>query len=610
MFTLRANQDLNIRDVHWQVVQHPGALGMAYGQEGRAAVVYQLCRANHYYQDSVLLLGSTKTYEVPSDGTSVTLGRAPGNQIVLDAVAVSRQHGALVVKDGYLMVWDNSARNGTFVDGNKIEPQKWVLVPAGSRLQLGTAEDGEPLAVRPSPSACRALKVFKSRFRVPRLVELAAQLAAFADIQGLQVCTRTVFTPQDHKALLTEQPELIYGVLMPWIEGRSWMETILERHALSAAESLQCASSLAKILVQMEQRGIAHCDLSGPNVSLERQGSTIQIQLVDVEQIYAPGFAKPEEVFAGSPGYAHRRLEALAWSPVSDRFSGAILLCEMLAWCSPEMREVAWSESFFEPAEMQTQCARADRLRDYLAKEWGDKLSRLFERAWQSDSPDHCPTFGEWQLALPDRSPAPAAPAAEAAPAPPVKLLPTKDVEIPAEAPAKVASNPTPPKPAPPAATPPRPQAETVSANDSADGAAALMDAARLKEEKGDLQGALANYRLAYSMAPAGSALAKEIGLIVNELSSHASSEPPPPQLPKISISEGEPTKGGKVDPELLRKVRALEGLPGLAPVEKRLQPAPKPRSKAQLFGYALIAVMSALLMAFLIHYKPWNHPQ
>jgi hypothetical protein len=606
MFTLRANQDLNIRDVHWQVVQHPGALGMAYGQEGRAAVVYQLCRANHYYQDSVLLLGSNgQNYEVPGDGTSVTMGRAPGNQIVLEAVAVSRQHGALVVKDGNLMVWDNSARNGTFVDGNKIEPQKWVLVPAGSRLQLGTAEDGEPLAVRPTPSACRALKVFKSRFRVPRLVELATQLAAFADIQGLQVCTRTVFTPQDHKALLTEHPDLIYGVLMPWIEGRSWMETILERQPLSSVEALTCATSLTKILVQMEQRGIAHCDLSGPNVSLERQGSTIQIQLVDVEQIYAPGFPKPEEVFAGSPGYAHRHLDALAWSPVSDRFSGAVLICEMLAWSSPEMREVAWSESFFEPAEMQTQCARAERLRDYLAREWGDKLSRLFERAWQSASPDHCPTFGEWQLALPDRPPAAAAPVLADAPAPQVKVLPTKDVQIPPEAPPKVALIPASDKPAP-AEPVPRPQADTVSANDSADGAAALMDAARLKEENGDLQGALAHYRLAYSMAPPASALAKEIGLIVNELSSRVSNEPVPPQLAKIS--EGEPTKGGKVDPELLKKVRALEGLPGLAPVEKRVVQAPKGRNKAQLFGYALIAIMSGLLLVFLIRYQPWSH--
>ncbi|MFN8611502.1 MAG: serine/threonine-protein kinase [Vulcanimicrobiota bacterium] len=607
MFTLRANQNLNIRDVHWQVVQHPGALGMAYGQEGRAAVVYQLCRANHYYQDSVLLLGSnSRTYEVPGDGTSVTLGRAPGNQIVLEAVAVSRQHGALVVKDGNLMVWDNSARNGTFVDGNKIEPQKWVLVPAGSRLQLGTAEDGEPLAVRPTPSACRALKVFKSRFRVPRLVELAAQLAAFADIQGLQVCTRTVFTPQDHKALLTEQPELIYGVLMPWIEGRSWMETIMERQPLSAAEALECAGSLAKILVQMEQRGIAHCDLSGPNVSLERNGQSIQIQLVDVEQIYAPGFPKPEEVFAGSPGYAHRQLDSLAWSPVSDRFSGAILLCEMLAWASPEMRELAWSESFFEPAEMQTQCTRSEQLRDYLSSQWGTKLSRLFERAWQSDSPDHCPTFGEWQLALPDRSPVSVTPAVAETPVAAVKVLPTKDLPVPTEALSQGA--PTPPSAQPsPAPAPPRPQAETVSASESADGATALMDAARVKEEKGDIQGALANYRLAYAMAPQGSALAKEIGLIVNELSSHVASEPPPPVMPKVSISEGEPTRG-TVDPELLKKVRALEGLPGLAPVEKRLQPPPKPRSKAQLFGYALVAVMSILLLAFLVHYKPWAH--
>ena len=605
MFTLKAHQELIIEGAPWQVVQHPGALGMAYGQEGRAAVVYQLCRADHRFQNSALLLGADgRVHEIPGDGTSVTLGRAPGNRIVLTAVAVSRQHGALVVKDGQLMVWDNSARNGTFVDGTKIEPQKWVALPAGSRLLLGTAEDGEPLAVRPTPSACRALKVFKSRFRVPRLVELSDKLASFADIPGLQVCTRTVFTPQDHRTLLVAQPELVYGVLMPWIEGRSWMEMILERQPLSAEDALACANSLVRILVEMEQRGIAHCDLSGPNVSLQRVDQRLQIQLVDVEQLFASNLPRPEDVFAGSPGYAHRHLDGLAWSPVSDRFSGAILLCELLAWSSEEMRETAWSESFFEPTEMQSDCERFEKLRAYLEQSWGTKVSRLFERAWRSDSPEHCPTFGEWQLALPERVAPPTqtgAPAAEvvapspAVATPPVPLVTERAAPMPPPAVVKESK-----------ATKPPP--ETVAANSgSADGAAALMDRARQLEEGGNMTAALTHYQLAQSMAPVGSALAKELSLIVTELASQLSTEPPPAPAPVASLGEAPPTKKCSVaDPELLQRVRALEGTPGLAMPDKRFKKAP--RTKTQWFGYGLITVMSLLLLAFLIRYQPWNH--
>lgn len=602
MFTLNANQELIIGGVPWHVVQHPGAQGMAYGQEGRAAVVYQLCRGSHRFQGPVSLLGSDgRVHEVPADGSSLTFGRAPGNGLVLSAVAVSRQHGALVVKDGQLMVWDNSARNGTFIDGSKVEPQKWVPVPAGSRLQLGTAEDGEPLAVRPDASACRALKVFKSRFRVPRLVELSAKLASFADIPGLQVCTRTVFTPQDHRTLLVSQPELVYGVLMPWIEGRSWMEMILERQSLTPQESLACARSLVKILVEMEQRGIAHCDLSGPNVSLERIEDRLGIQLVDVEQIYSTTLPRPEEVFAGSPGYAHRQLDALAWSPVSDRFSGAILICELLAWSHAEMRDTAWSESFFEPNEMQTECARADKLRYFLEGQWGSQLARLFERAWRSDSLEHCPTFGEWELALPQEAPKGEAKAVvNLAPGPNLGV-PTPVGPVPAVSLGQAA--PTPP------AAPPRPPAETVAANEgSEDGAAALMDRARQLEESGNYQGALTHYQLAASMAPVGTALAKELALIVNEMSSRVSGEaaaPPPPPPSPVSLGEAPPTKKS-VDPGLLQRVRALEGTPGLASPEKR-SPKAAP-NKAQWFGYGLITVMMLLLVAFLVRYQPWNH--
>lgn len=42
-----------------------------------------------------------------------------------------------------------------------MEPQEWVEVPPGSRLQLGTVEEGATLAIRPEAGLCRGLKAFK-----------------------------------------------------------------------------------------------------------------------------------------------------------------------------------------------------------------------------------------------------------------------------------------------------------------------------------------------------------------------------------------------------------------------------------------------------------------
>src|SRR5437899_1197676 len=56
----------------------------------------------------------------------------------------------------------------------------------------------------------RALKAFKPRFRIPSMVGLSKRLAFFADMPGLQVCLRTVLTPQYQATLLRENPDLLY----------------------------------------------------------------------------------------------------------------------------------------------------------------------------------------------------------------------------------------------------------------------------------------------------------------------------------------------------------------------------------------------------------------
>ena len=73
----------------------------------------------------------------------------------------------------------------------------------------------------------QALKVFKPRYRLPALVSLADRIAPFSRLPGLQVCRRTVLAPQRHAGLLRQQPDLTYAVLMPWVEGPTWMEVVV-----------------------------------------------------------------------------------------------------------------------------------------------------------------------------------------------------------------------------------------------------------------------------------------------------------------------------------------------------------------------------------------------
>jgi hypothetical protein len=273
-----------------------------------------------------------------------------------------------------------------------------------------------PPAEQQGVKGAAALKVFKPRFRSPALLTQAEKLAAFAHLPGLQVARRAVLTPQHDADLLRREPDLTYAVLMPWVEGPTWQEVLLEKRPLTPQQALTLAHALAEILSQMEQHGIAHCDLSGPNVLLPAltpaSGSPAPggrgargegVALVDLEGLYAPGFGRPEALSSGSAGYAHAQAAAGLWSPNADRFAGAVLLAEMLGWCAPEVTQAAWGESYFDPQEMQQDSARYQALLAALQRHWGDAVARLFARAWHSETLADCPTFGEWLVHLPER---------------------------------------------------------------------------------------------------------------------------------------------------------------------------------------------------------------
>jgi len=258
-----------------------------------------------------------------------------------------------------------------------------------------------------SISGAKALKVFFPKFRIPAMVYQSEHMEPYSELPGLQVCKRDVLTPERNGALIGEHPDLLYAVLMPWVQGLTWFDVISDQKQLTAEESLKLARALAGTGSAMEQRGLAHCDLSAPNVMIpffsevENLGALSAVELVDVEQMYGSKMDRPDALLAGSPGYAaHRAVHSGLWSSYADRFAGAVIIAEMLSWSDSTIVEKAWGESYFDQHEMQTVSERYFAMRDSLQKRWGSKISDLFIRAWESHDLSSCPTFGEWFVAL------------------------------------------------------------------------------------------------------------------------------------------------------------------------------------------------------------------
>lgn len=256
-----------------------------------------------------------------------------------------------------------------------------------------------------------ALKVFKRSFRTPDVVDVGDRLRPLADVPGLDVAQRTVLVPQRHAAVLARHADLAYAVIMPWIDGPTWFDLMVTRAPFTARESHGYADRLASLLFALEERRFAHSDLSAANLVLAGHGAAAGregvIQLVDVDQFYSPGMARPTTVVSGSPGYGMANQLDAIWSHERDRFAGAVLLVEMLTWSRAEVRGMAARESYFDPREMQKECPRFEVIQKSLATVWGQEVANLFSAAWFSPSLADCPTFADWRGALPAPAAAP-----------------------------------------------------------------------------------------------------------------------------------------------------------------------------------------------------------
>jgi hypothetical protein len=71
---------------------------------------------------------------------TVTMGRKPTNFIQIDDHNVSRVQCQLRATDAGLELIDIESSNGTYVNGQKVEPNKPRLLKHGDRLKLGDAE--------------------------------------------------------------------------------------------------------------------------------------------------------------------------------------------------------------------------------------------------------------------------------------------------------------------------------------------------------------------------------------------------------------------------------------------------------------------------------------
>ena len=100
-----------------------------------------------------------QTFEILQ--SSLTIGRDPANQIVIDGNGVSRRHAQVTLAGGGLIIEDLGSSNGTLVNGQRIQGQRQLM--PGDRVQLGQNVElslaGPPTGPVPMPTVAEPLRM-------------------------------------------------------------------------------------------------------------------------------------------------------------------------------------------------------------------------------------------------------------------------------------------------------------------------------------------------------------------------------------------------------------------------------------------------------------------
>jgi len=87
-----------------------------------------------------VMAGSHTGTEISVSTEKFVIGRGETCNLRPKSESVSRKHCILVIRDNKVLAQDLNSRNGTFVNGKRLPPDKAKILAAGDKLQVGKLE--------------------------------------------------------------------------------------------------------------------------------------------------------------------------------------------------------------------------------------------------------------------------------------------------------------------------------------------------------------------------------------------------------------------------------------------------------------------------------------
>jgi hypothetical protein len=214
--------------------------------------------------------------------------------------------------------------------------------------------------------------------------------------------------PSSHFVRFEYQPEGVnvrgawYPIVkMEWVDGKT-MGLFVENHYRDSAKIAQIRRGFVDLILQLEQRGVAHGDLQHGNIIVQ---STGRLVLVDYDGMYVPGMQMSTSNEIGHPNYQHPGRTNNHFGPWIDRFSAAAIYTSLVfIERDPQLFDRYHNaENLLFTSEDYADPVRSDLFRE-LERRWGNDHLFVTFRGLISLPVDQLPTFADFingQLAAP-----------------------------------------------------------------------------------------------------------------------------------------------------------------------------------------------------------------
>jgi len=111
----------------------------------------------------ILKFNNTVLKELKIDQDEIIIGRDTGNDIQIDNIAVSREHARIIKGPNYYFIEDMSSKNGTFVNGKKINKK---FLKEDDEITIGKHSLQIVLEENPAKMNKKKIKGIDSTFRL------------------------------------------------------------------------------------------------------------------------------------------------------------------------------------------------------------------------------------------------------------------------------------------------------------------------------------------------------------------------------------------------------------------------------------------------------------